>query len=174
MRGKWKLIGLLALVAVLVGINVFHPFASKTTGRGAELRGEGVDAGYAIPDVTFDTVALAAESRVQAKDIERNIFEYGRAPVRSLSPQRTTQAPAPTAPPPPPPKPKPPLQFFGFAEGAAGSSQRVFLTDGEDIFVARQGELVMERFRVIQVNPESVQIQDTRGQLEWVLPLQQP
>jgi hypothetical protein len=84
-----------------------------------------------------------------------------------------TQAQAST-PPPPPPKPKPPFQFFGFAQSAASGGQRVFLTDGENIFVARRGDLVMERYRVTQISEESIQIEDTGGELQWVLPLQQP
>ena len=175
MKDRRKLLWLIALAAVFVGLNVFNPFTPDVTEPGVELEEGDIDTSQVIPNATFDTEWLEPDNRVRAKDVQRNIFEYGRRVVerRPVNPTAQTQAQAST-PPPPPPKPKPPFQFFGFAQSAASDGQRVFLTDGENIFVARRGDLVMERYRVTQIGDESIQIEDTRGELQWVLPLQQP
>jgi hypothetical protein len=175
MKDRRKLLWLVALAAVLVGLNVFSPFSPDAPESGLEVEEAVIGTSQAVPNATFDTEWLEAENRLQAKDVQRNIFEYGRRVVerRPVNPTAPTQAQAST-PPPPPPKPKPPFQFFGFAQSAASGGQRVFLTDGENIFVARRGDLVMERYRVTQISEESIQIEDTGGELQWVLPLQQP
>ena len=172
MKDRRKLLWLIALAAVLVGVNVFSPFTSDAPESGIGVEEAVIGSSQAIPNVTFDTKWLEADKRVRAKDVQRNIFEYGRLVVerRPVNPTPQTQAQAST---PPPPKPKPPFQFFGFTQNAASGGQRVFLTDGENIFVARRGDLVMERYRVTEISEESIQIEDTRGELQWVLPLQQ-
>lgn len=175
MKDRRKLFWLIALVAVFVGLNVVKPFTPDVRESGVQLDEGDITTSQLIPNATFDTEWLEPGNRAQAKDVQRNIFEYGRRVVERPTgrPTPQTQAQAPT-PPPSPPKPKPPFQFFGFAQSATGGGQRVFLTDGENIFVARRGDMVMERYRVAQINEESVQIEDTRGELQWVLPLQQP
>jgi len=175
MKEKRKLAWLLALLGILAVVNYyFRPFASGASVPQAVTGADSGDAGWTIPDATFDTALLEPQNRMGSGEVTRNIFEYEQGRPESVirgTPKQTSEPPRPSAPAPPP---KPPLQFFGFAESSSSDQQRVFLTDGENIFVARQGELVLERFRVVGVDQKSVQIEDTRGQQRWVLPLQQP
>jgi hypothetical protein len=51
------------------------------------------------------------------------------------------------------------LKFFGFAR-RVGESARIFLTEGDDVFIAGEGEIVNRRYRVVRISPASVEIED--------------
>lgn len=177
MREWKKLAGLLVLVAVLVAVNVYGPSSPAPTGVTAGVasptgrsrtRAEG-----RIPDARLQLERLEGSNRVAAADIERNIFEYGQAPA---PPRRVgkPQVEQPAPPPPPPPEPRPSLRFFGFAEGGAAGHPRALLTDGEEIYVASEGDLVLSRYRLLRVQSSSVEVEDITRKRRWVLPLEQP
>ncbi len=62
----------------------------------------------------------------------------------------------------PPPAPPIPLKFFGFAN-QPGEPKRVFLSKGDDVFIAGEGEIVDRRYKVVRISPTSVEIQDVVG-----------
>lgn len=62
-------------------------------------------------------------------------------------------------PPGPPAAPPIPLKFYGFAS-SPGEPKKIFLKQGEDVFVAGEGEIVNRRYKVIHISPTSVEIQD--------------
>ena len=73
----------------------------------------------------------------------------------------------PSGPPPPPPID---LKFYGFAKEQNGR-QLVFLMHGEDIFIAGVGDIVDGRYKVIQVNDNSVVVEDLAYTNQQTLPL---
>lgn len=107
----------------------------------------------------------------------RNIFSRESAPPpieRPASPARpsqqtppTVQAVVNTGPPPPPPVD---LKFFGFAARKNGT-RRVFLTHGEDVFVASEGDVVSHRYKIVSIAPSSVQVEDLAYRNTQTLPL---
>jgi hypothetical protein len=66
-------------------------------------------------------------------------------------------------PPPPPPGPPPPppinLKFFGFASHS-GEPKRIFLAQGDEVFIGAEGDIVDRRYRIVRINPTSVEIED--------------
>lgn len=62
----------------------------------------------------------------------------------------------PSKPPPPPPIT---LKFFGFAS-KPGEPKQVFLSQGDDIFIAKEGDIVDRRYKVVQIKTASVLIED--------------
>jgi hypothetical protein len=61
-----------------------------------------------------------------------------------------------------PDRPKPaeiPLIFFGFAT-RSGEPKEVFLSHDQDLFVAREGDIVDRRYKIMHINPRSVEVQD--------------
>ena len=64
--------------------------------------------------------------------------------------------PTPTPTPPPPPIP---LKFYGFAS-KSNEPKRIFLDDEGEVFVARQGDIVERKYKVIQINNTSVIMED--------------
>jgi len=81
---------------------------------------------------------------------------------------------------PPPPPPPPPVQqiapitlrFFGFAN-RAGEPKRVFLADGDNVFVASEGEVVERRYKVLRIGVNSVDVQDLLNNVSTTIPLSQ-
>ncbi len=59
----------------------------------------------------------------------------------------------------PPPPPPIPLKFYGFASRKDGNKQ-IFLSKGEDIFVAKEGDIVDRRYKIVHIGANSVEVQD--------------
>jgi len=176
MKGRRNLVLLLGLVVILIGVNFYRrpsstPNPLQPTGATRSRTGRGAPS--AIPDAELHRERLAAARGAQAADIRRNIFEYGSRPVTATPRGARAQA-QPDKPAPPPPPPPPPLRFYGFAEGSSGGSRRVLLTDGEGIFVARQGDTINSRYRVLSVGESAVELEDIVGQRRWVISLEMP
>ena len=74
---------------------------------------------------------------------------------------------APTGPPPPPPIN---LKFFGFAS-RTGTTKKIFLQQGEDVFVASEGEIVQRRYRILRINPTSIDVEDVLTNNRQTIPL---
>ncbi len=175
MSNRGQLALLVGLVAVLVGVNVFRP-ASPTprtaaAGRTVPARTAGGSAPPEIPDAELQMERLKPGNGVGADEIKRNVFEYAALPVKP-KPKVETQVVQP--PPPPPPPPKPPFRFYGFAQGSQGGSRRILLTDGENIFVAVQGEVIGGRYRVVKVEDKSIEVEEVQGGQRWVISLENP
>jgi len=75
----------------------------------------------------------------------------------------------PVQPPGPPPID---LKFFGFAN-TPGTAKKIFLSSGEDIFIAAEGEIVNRRYRVVRIQPNSVEIEDVLNNNKQTIPLSQ-
>jgi hypothetical protein len=76
----------------------------------------------------------------------------------------------PTGPPLPPPPPPINLKFFGFAN-KPGEPKKVFLSQGEDIFIAGEGDIVDRRYKVLRISPTSVEIEDVLNNNRQMIPL---
>jgi hypothetical protein len=72
-------------------------------------------------------------------------------------------------PPPPPPPPRINLKFFGFANQQGG--KRIFLSSGDDVFVATEGEIVQRRYKIVRVNPNNIEVQDVLNNNVQTIPL---
>ena len=105
----------------------------------------------------------------------RNIFrvfvEPPPAVVKSpvMDKGQTASAPAPYVPPPPPPIN---LVFYGFAT-PAGGAKRVFLAKNEDVFIAKEGDIVDRRYKVVRISPNAVEILDVLSNNRQSIPLTQ-
>lgn len=51
------------------------------------------------------------------------------------------------------------LRFFGFAN-IPGEAKRVFLSKDSDLFIGEEGEIVNGRYRILQVTPSSLELED--------------
>jgi hypothetical protein len=69
-------------------------------------------------------------------------------------------------------KPPIPLKFYGFA--STNNKKQIFLSQGEDVFVAKEGDIVKGRYKVLHVNPNNVEIQDVLGNYSQSIPLTLP
>ena len=71
-------------------------------------------------------------------------------------------------------QPPPPinLKFFGFAS-KPGEAKRIFLSQGEDVFIAGEGDIVNRRYRVLHISPAAVDIEDVLNNNRQSIPLTQ-
>jgi hypothetical protein len=66
------------------------------------------------------------------------------------------------------------VRFYGFAENRGSNARRVFLTDGEEIFVVVEGDVFLRRYRLARIGNQNVEVQDLSSEHRWVIPLEQP
>jgi hypothetical protein len=64
------------------------------------------------------------------------------------------------------------LKFFGFTN-EPGEPRKVFLSQGEDVFIAGEGEIVNRRYRVLRIGPNSVEMEDVLYNNRQSIPLTQ-
>ena len=113
-------------------------------------------------DPTLRLDLLASSEKTQYEGAGRNIFVSQREdvviPPPVASPVVDNTPPAYVAPTPAAPPPIP-LKFYGFAS-SPGEPKRVFLKNGDDVFVAGEGEIVDRRYKVVRISANGVEIQD--------------
>ena len=122
------------------------------------------------PSLKLDLLARSEGTKYEGTG--RNIFKVFveiPKPVAPVVPTPGPSQPAVYTPPPPPPIP---LTFYGFAT-PSGGSKRIFLAHGEDIFVAKEGEIVDRRYKVVRISPNAVEILDVLSNNRQSIPLTQ-
>jgi len=102
----------------------------------------------------------------------RNIFRAEAEPLPTPNPPVDLKKQPPPGPPQPPPPPPIPLRFVGFAS-RAGEPKKAFLSQGDSVFVAAEGEMVNNRYKVVHIGVNSVEIQDVLYNNTQTIPLTQ-
>jgi hypothetical protein len=121
-------------------------------------------------DPTLQLALLKASEDIKYTGKGRNIFQAQiDIPKVVTPPIKQPEAQLPPQPPPPPPIP---LKFFGFAS-KPGETKRIFLSQGEDVFIAGEGDIVNRRYKVVHIGPSSVDIEDVLNNNRQSIPLTQ-
>ena len=193
-RQVYMVIALFALIAVIGGWELYGSFAgpaprpmpvavqpslnspsgqlaagqSTPQPEAQKLSNAGLD-----PTVHFDR--LAQSEQIEYAGTGRNIFSADSVPVHIEplvhGPRPTEQAVSVV--PAVPVAPRPPaidLKYFGFTQ-AKDKSLKAFFVHGEDIFMARSGEIVDHRYKVGAILPGSVQVTDLGYNSTQTLPV---
>jgi hypothetical protein len=101
----------------------------------------------------------------------RNIFRAEPEPVHIPKPVQSAVKTPPVNPGPPPPPPIN-LKFFGFAS-KPGEPKKVFLSEGEDVFIAGEGDIVNRRYKITRIGPTSIEVEDVLNNNRQAIPLTQ-
>jgi hypothetical protein len=124
-------------------------------------------------DPTLDLNLLSQSEEIKYAGNGRNIFVAGSLPIEKPKKNGTTDTQAALHQPPPIPPPPPiTLKFFGFAN-RPGETKRVFLSQGEDVFIAAEGDIVDRRYRILRISPNAVDVEDVINNNRQSLPLTQ-
>jgi hypothetical protein len=175
----------IALAAVIVGAGgyeLYNSFGSSPTPTTPPVAAANAPArrpaGTAAPNsaagpqaqrITTNNIdpALHLDKLAQSEDVVyagtgRNIFSAESAPVSIPQPIKSPRNDIAKVPAPPPGPPRPPaidLKYFGYSQ-SSDKQLRAFLVRGEDIFMARPGDIVDHRYKVDSIMPGAVQITD--------------
>lgn len=184
-RQVYLVIVLFSFIILYGGFKLYQtlsgPSATASTATAVRAAAGGVNAPTA-PDAQKLTNAgidptLHFDKLSQSEDVPyagtgRNIFSAESAPVKIEAPIKSARASAPQVivPPPPPQPPAIDLKYFGYTQTPDRSLQ-AFFTHGDDIFMARSGEIVDHRYRVGTINANNVQITDMAYNNTQTLPL---
>jgi hypothetical protein len=121
-------------------------------------------------DPTLRLGLLKASEDTKYEGTGRNIFKvFVEIPKPVVSPVKTPAVVAQQPPPPPPPPPSN-LKFYGFAT-PQGGTKRIFLTKNEDVFIAKEGDIVDRRYKVVRISPTAVEILDVLSNNRENIPL---
>jgi hypothetical protein len=145
------------------------PTASRSPVRGKKAA---ATARSLDPTLRYDWLKASEDTKYQGTG--RNIFQTGVEIPEAQGNGTTDHAQKEPPPPPPGPAPPPPinLKFFGFAS-RVGEPKRIFLSQGEDIFVAAEGDIVDRRYKVLRISPQAVEIEDVLNNNRQSIPLTQ-
>ena len=143
--------------------------------RNARDRRVGVAPAQSL-DPRLNLALLEQSEKVVYSGTGRNIFKMEEepkieAPVKGaeLAPQKLPRV-VPQGPQGPPPIP---LKFYGWAS-RPGEPRSVFLSsNGGDVFVAREGEIVDRRYKIVRIQANTVEVEDMLTNNHQNLPLTQ-
>jgi len=149
-------------------------------------KGEEPDLASIDPTLRFDL--LKHVQSVGREGGQRNLFQFTTAPpppapsvpapkIVPKTPQQIAQQQAEQAQaaaqgkaPPPPIN----LKFYGYLSARAEGHKRAFLLDGDDIFVAEEGDIVKKRYKIVRIGVNSIVVEDMQSSNTQTLPLLMP
>lgn len=140
-----------------------------------KLKDEQIDRNTIDPTLHLDM--LAKLKSVKPEGGNRSIFDFGAVAPAAVLTAKEPKKIIPKKPligpmqPPPPPAPvvaeKPkappiPLKFYGFVNQTKAGVKRAFFLDGDDIFVAAEGQVVKNRYKIVRIGVNSAVVADTQ------------
>lgn len=137
---------------------------ARTTGKGEATAARSLD-----PSLRFDLLRASEDTKYEGTG--RNIFRVFVEIPKIVTPPVQPHPPMPgpqvvTTPPPPQIN----LVFYGFATPQSGA-KRIFLAQGEDVFIAKEGDIVDRRYKVVRISANSVEILDVLSNNRQSIPL---
>jgi hypothetical protein len=143
--------------------------AARTSGRNRTAPKRQSAAQSLDPTLRTDLLKVSEDTKYEGTG--RNIFKVWIDIPHVYQPpaQPTAQD---TGPPPPAPPPPIDLKFYGYAT-PAGGTKRIFLAQGEDVFIAREGDIVDRRYKVVRISGTAVEILDVLSNNRQSIPLNQ-
>jgi hypothetical protein len=169
MSNRVKAYGL-AVLLVLLGWVLLRQFQNSPQVIAGQPGAKFVPIDVDDPTLRIDDIAASQKREYQGKG--RNIFNYGRAPVVQQPVEQKPVEPVEvkTEPPPPPP---PPFKFYGVATNSASGRKRAFFTNGEDIWIAEEGQMIDRRFKLVSIGATSAEVEETATGRRVTMPLEE-
>jgi len=113
--------------------------------------------------------------KLQYQGSHRNIFSSSAPPPVSAAP--VVAVAPPVVAPAPPPGPAPlviPATFYGYVTDAQTGARRAFFIEGDNVYVVAVGEVLLGRFRLLQIGNSSVELEETGTGRRATLTMEEP
>lgn len=183
---------LAGLLLVMAGCLVYFyesvfsggPAPAATVAQAPSAAGNGGGAGPAatkLPslqnlDPTLHPEWMAGAESLKYTGDGRNIFSMSSAPVQ---PQKIEQVKGPVRPGmnnivakrPVGPLPPPPINLTFYGYETANGVRTAFLLGGANVFIAREGDVVDHHYKILHIDPMSIQVMDLLYNNTQTLPL---
>lgn len=148
-----------------------HPSERPASRTRTSIRGSKKQNAAQSLDPTLRTDLLKISEDTKYEGTGRNIFRVFVDIPKIVQPV-ATDTPPPQGPALPPLPPPIDLKFYGYAT-PAGGAKRIFLAQGEDVFIAREGDIVDRRYKVVRISGTAVEILDVLSNNRQSIPLNQ-
>jgi len=121
---------------------------------------------------------LSHSHQVEYTGRHRNIFTETAPPPPGPTPAQVEEANrrramGPTLPPPPPPLVVD-VKFYGYVDDRATGKRRAFFTNGDDVFIAAQGDTLEGRYRVARIGNDTADLEEISSGRHATLTMEQP
>jgi len=124
------------------------------------------------PTLRLDLLKSSEDTKYEGAG--RNIFKvFVEIPKIVTPPAKPPDQPVAQGPPPPAPPPPIPLTFYGFATPTGGTKRIFLVSHGEDVFIAKEGDIVDRRYKVVRISQNAVEILDVLSNNRQSIPLTQ-
>jgi hypothetical protein len=130
----------------------------------------------AVENPALKLELLERLKKLQYQGSHRNIFSSVAPPPESAVPPPVT-APPPVATLPGLSGPAPlvvPASFYGFVTDAQTGMRRAFFMEGENVYIIAVGEMLLGRYRLIQIGNSSVELEETSTGRRATLTMEEP
>jgi hypothetical protein len=178
---KQRVAIVLALIAVFVVARALFSMyggAKEPTAAATETAAKAPEPMESLdPRLKLDLLANSEAVKYEGtgKNIFRDTVEVVNIPKPKVPPLTRQQQQAKQAaqnvyvPPPPPPIN---LKFFGVSSGK-GEKPKAFLSEGDDIWIAREGDVVNRHYKIVRISPTTVEVLDLLNDNRKTIPLTQ-
>jgi hypothetical protein len=125
-----------------------------------------------VENPQLHTDKLDRARKTEYKSTGRNIFSAIPPPPPLTAEEKKKRDTPPPPPPPPEPKVSPiPAKFYGYGTIPNGTIRVAFFNDGEEIYVVREGDLLMKRFRILKIGNANLEYEEVSSGLRGTAPL---
>lgn len=164
----WELYGTFSTHAAISNAS---PITGNPSNRGSRTKETPASDRESEPQLRLDQLSRAERTEYLAGG--RNIFSIESEPVvveTPLAPPRPAEATI-VAPPAPAPLPPIELKYIGYTRNVGDPAYKAVLAHKDESLIARAGDIVFHRYKVVSIQPATIQVTDLTDKNTQNLPI---
>lgn len=167
-------------IMLLAGLLAVFFYTLYRSNRSPEIAPVVSSADEKFRPIAVENPALKLEllerlKKLQYEGSHRNIFSTVAAPpVSAVPPVAVVPPPVGPAGPSGPAPLVVPATFYGFVTDAQTGKRRAFFMEGENVYIVAIGEVLLGRFRLVQIGNSSVELEEIATGRRATLTMEEP